>query len=86
MQAHEEVPEYLYNLYNVKGKIGEGTYGVVYLASPKDRLQKLLAIKTFKPGKVIADGLHRLRVAFCAANWRIALPQHSNSRVRIDSQ
>lgn len=52
MQASEEVPEYIQKLYNVRGKVGEGTYGVVYLASPKENQRKLLAIKTFKPGKV----------------------------------
>lgn len=52
MQAAEEVPAYLLRIYNVKGKIGEGTYGVVYLGNPKDQPKRLLAIKTFKPGKV----------------------------------
>ena len=52
VQGSEEVPEYLRGLYHVRGKIGEGTYGVVYLVNPKDHQRKLLAIKTFKPGKV----------------------------------
>ena len=51
-QVSEEVPSYLSSLYNISGKVGEGTYGVVYLAHTKDPHRKLLAIKTFKPGKV----------------------------------
>ena len=34
------------------GKIGEGTYGVVYLARSRGARSRLLAVKTFKPGKV----------------------------------
>jgi len=52
MQAVEEVPAYLSFLYDVKGKVGEGTYGLVYLANTRDPQRKLIAIKTFKPGKV----------------------------------
>jgi hypothetical protein len=52
MQAIEEVPAYLSVLYDVKGKVGEGTYGLVYLANTRDPKRKLIAIKTFKPGKV----------------------------------
>jgi len=36
---------------NVLGKIGEGTFGVVYLAQRKDRPRERLAIKVFKPTK-----------------------------------
>lgn len=38
--------------FEITGKVGEGTYGVVYLARPHANRSKLLAIKTFKPGKV----------------------------------
>ena len=38
--------------YEVIGKIGEGTYGVVYLARSRGARSRLLAVKTFKPGKV----------------------------------
>lgn len=38
--------------FEIIGKVGEGTYGVVYLARPHNNRSKLLAIKTFKPGKV----------------------------------
>ncbi|KAK9789048.1 hypothetical protein WJX73_000754 [Symbiochloris irregularis] len=38
-------------LYDVVGKIGEGTYGEVYQAYTREATPRLLAIKTFKPGK-----------------------------------
>ena len=38
--------------YEILGKIGEGTYGVVYLARGRDSRKKLYAIKTFKGAKV----------------------------------
>ena len=38
--------------YDYLGKIGEGTYGVVYLAVSKDNAKNLLAIKTFKTARV----------------------------------
>ena len=38
-------------LFDVVGKIGEGTYGVVYLARSREPRPCLLAVKTFKPGK-----------------------------------
>ena len=41
-------------LLDVVGKIGEGTYGVVYLARSRTPQPCLLAVKTFKPGKVLA--------------------------------
>ena len=41
-------------LFDVVGKIGEGTYGVVYLARSRAPQPCLLAVKTFKPGKVLA--------------------------------
>lgn len=50
--AAEAVPAYLSDIYDINGKVGEGTYGVVYLAYTKEPLRRLLAIKTFKPGKV----------------------------------
>lgn len=45
---------YLHSFYDIIGKIGEGTYGVVYLARSKEGRSKMLAVKTFKPGKVTA--------------------------------
>ena len=42
-------------LFDVVGKIGEGTYGVVYLARSRAPQPCLLAVKTFKPGKVLAQ-------------------------------
>ncbi len=49
--------------YEVIGKIGEGTYGVVYLARSRGARSRLLAVKTFKPGKVqpAADGEQHAR-------------------------
>jgi serine/threonine protein kinase len=38
--------------FDLLGKIGEGTYGVVYLAASKDGGKKLYAIKKFKTGRV----------------------------------
>lgn len=38
--------------YDILGKIGEGTYGVVYLATSKQDKKKLYAIKKFKTGRV----------------------------------
>ena len=46
------IPAYLSKWYEVIGKIGEGTYGVVYLARSRGARSRLLAVKTFKPGKV----------------------------------
>ena len=46
------IPAYLSQWYEVIGKIGEGTYGVVYLARSRGARSRLLAVKTFKPGKV----------------------------------
>jgi cyclin-dependent kinase 8/11 len=41
-----------WDLYEVVGKIGEGTYGLVYLVRVKDTTQgNKLAIKKFKPSK-----------------------------------
>jgi len=45
------VPAYVAQLFDVVGKIGEGTYGVVYLAKSREPRPCLLAVKTFKPGK-----------------------------------
>jgi hypothetical protein len=42
--------------YDYLGKIGEGTYGVVYLAVSKDNARQLLAIKTFKTARVRSIG------------------------------
>jgi len=38
--------------YELLGKIGEGTYGVVYLAADRADRSRLLAIKKFKTGRV----------------------------------
>jgi hypothetical protein len=38
--------------YDVISKIGEGTYGLVYLAAARDGSRRLFAIKTFKTGRV----------------------------------
>ena len=38
--------------FDLLGKIGEGTYGVVYLAASKDGGKRLYAIKKFKTGRV----------------------------------
>lgn len=47
------VPAYLTKFYDVVAKIGEGTYGVVYLARSKHaQHDRLLAVKTFKTGRV----------------------------------
>jgi len=39
------------------GKIGEGTYGVVYLATSKQDKKQLYAIKKFKTGRVGLNSL-----------------------------
>ncbi|KAK9822475.1 hypothetical protein WJX81_008266 [Elliptochloris bilobata] len=49
--AQQLVPAYVMKLFDVVGKIGEGTYGVVYLARSRGPHPCLLAVKTFKPGK-----------------------------------
>jgi hypothetical protein len=38
--------------YDLLGKIGEGTYGVVYLATSKQDKKRVFAIKKFKTGRV----------------------------------
>lgn len=38
--------------YDLLGKIGEGTYGLVYLATAKHDKKQLFAIKKFKTGRV----------------------------------
>ncbi len=58
-------------LFDVVGKIGEGTYGVVYLARSRAPQPCLLAVKTFKPGKVLAQdrrvvSLSVASVCFCS--------------------
>lgn len=50
--ALHQSPTYLDGFFDMVGKIGEGTYGVVYLARSREVHPRLLAIKTFKPGKV----------------------------------
>jgi serine/threonine protein kinase len=50
--ALHQSPTYLDGFFDMVGKIGEGTYGVVYLARSREAHPRLLAIKTFKPGKV----------------------------------
>jgi len=42
--------------YDIISKIGEGTYGLVYLAAARDGSRKLYAIKTFKTGRVRVGG------------------------------
>ncbi len=49
--GQQPVPAYVAKLFDVVGKIGEGTYGVVYLARSREPRPSLLAVKTFKPGK-----------------------------------
>lgn len=44
-------------LFDITGRVGEGTYGVVYLARAHSNRSKLLAIKTFKAGKVSHNGM-----------------------------
>ncbi|KAK9856142.1 hypothetical protein WJX84_012189 [Apatococcus fuscideae] len=52
IQPAPAVPAYLQPFYEVLGKIGEGTYGVVFLARVRgEKEPRMLAIKTFKPGK-----------------------------------
>ena len=51
IQPAPAVPVYLQPFYEILGKIGEGTYGVVFLARVRGE-PRMLAIKTFKPGKV----------------------------------
>ena len=53
--AHQPVPADVARLFDVVGKIGEGTYGVVYLARSRAPQPCLLAVKTFKPGKARAQ-------------------------------
>ena len=53
------MPAYLAAQYDVIGKIGEGTYGEVYQAHSREAVPRLLAIKTFKPGKVSKDCVNR---------------------------
>lgn len=55
-QMTHVVPPYLSQWYHVECKIGEGTFGVVYLARSKANRSRLLAIKTIKPGKE-SDGV-----------------------------
>ncbi len=72
------VPAYLSEHYTVIDKIGEGTYGVVYMAKTKDQHPRMLAIKTFKPGKVCTEPafmilrcpalLQLTRILLCAVN------------------
>jgi serine/threonine protein kinase len=38
--------------YDLLGKIGEGTYGVVHLATSKQDKKRVYAIKKFKTGRV----------------------------------
>lgn len=52
LQEERDVPKYVAELYTVIGKVGEGTYGNVFLAHKKTKDNKILAIKTFKSGKV----------------------------------
>jgi serine/threonine protein kinase len=42
--------------YDLLGKIGEGTYGVVYLATSKQDKKRVFAIKKFKTGRVSSSG------------------------------
>ncbi len=54
VQPAPAVPAYLQPFYEILGKIGEGTYGVVFLARVRGETEpRMLAIKTFKPGKVV---------------------------------
>ena len=42
------VPAYLASRYDVLARVGEGTYGVVWLARTRERPPRLLAVKAFK--------------------------------------
>ena len=44
-------PAYLAALFDIVDRIGEGTYGVVYLARSRAQFPRTLAVKTFKPGR-----------------------------------
>ena len=47
----ESAPAYLTALFDIVAQIGEGTYGVVYLARSRAQFPRTLAVKTFKPGR-----------------------------------
>ena len=42
------MPAYLASRYDVLARVGEGTYGVVWLARTRERPPRLLAVKAFK--------------------------------------
>ncbi len=52
LQAPGGTAQALSAKYDLLGRIGEGTYGVVYLATSKTGDKRLYAIKTFKTGRV----------------------------------
>ena len=56
-QEERDIPKYVSAIYNVIGKVGEGTYGNVYLAHSKTQQSKILAVKTFKTSKVETPSL-----------------------------
>jgi serine/threonine protein kinase len=49
--------------YDLLGKIGEGTYGVVYLATSKQDKKRVYAIKKFKTGRVRSSSMQHAGVA-----------------------
>ena len=50
------VPAYLTAAYDILARVGEGTYGVVYLARTREPSPRLLAVKAFKPAAPGREG------------------------------
>lgn len=69
-------PEWL-KKYDLIGKIGEGTYGLVFLAKIKDNRTKSIAIKKFKQSKdgdgVSPTAIREIMVLFFSSSSLLSL-------------
>lgn len=54
--SRHPVPAYLVAAYDILARVGEGTYGVVYLARTREPSPRVLAVKAFKPAAPGREG------------------------------
>lgn len=72
--------------YDLLGRIGEGTYGVVYLAASREQpgtRRRLFAIKTFKTGRVSLTSVWRIQGARDKCHETKAMPEFHHAKIAL---
>ena len=77
------VPAYLASRYDVLARVGEGTYGVVWLARTRERPPRLLAVKAFKKEEGGGGGGDGVSPTAVREAGLLAVLRHANV-VRLD--